>query len=282
MNPTTDDYKNFTKHKSIEDLKDIRNISYSPDGKFLAISTDGSLRVYDALSGNISTVISLDINNFTHFTENTILFLKDKEIKYLSLYDNKYLNIFQGHLTKINNIYASSLNDSFVTSSEQDVNIWDIKSKNPIYHLKIKNAIGSFVDDRFLLASNSIVKIYDIRNINNCLKTIKIIQSDYQKIESCRDYFSISGNKMHQIYNKEGEFITPIKTVESSYVTFTPDTKHYTCSAGQFLIFNDTTSKNKLFTMKDEANHFGNVLFNPCYLQFVSTNEKLNFWMPGK
>ncbi|RVD91285.1 hypothetical protein TUBRATIS_22770 [Tubulinosema ratisbonensis] len=282
MNLTQENIRSFRKRKIIKDLKKIKEISYSPEGTNLVVSGEGYINAYDTLSANLINTVSVEAQNLTHFTENTLLISKDKEIKHLSLYDNKYLSVYKSHSNSINFINTHNFLDWFITSCSASVKIWDIKNKNPIYELNLLNSLGSFFGDKLIIVYNSVLKMYDTKKLSVPLKSIKIPHNDYNKISVTENLFTISGSKFHQIYDKECNLISPIKTEKNSFVSFTPDSDYYTCSSGSFLFFNDSVSKNKVHTLREEKGDFGNVIFNPCYLQFVSAENNVNFWMPDE
>lgn len=130
----------------------VSNLRFHRDGQFLCMTTnESSIHMINAFTGKEKKKLCAKAGGigclaYTHH-ESSILIGSEKprsqvpmgsEIKYLCMHDNRYIRFFNGHNEeRVTSLSMSPVDDQFLSSSNNSVCLWDLKSPSAIAKLTL-------------------------------------------------------------------------------------------------------------------------------------------------
>ncbi|KAK1350474.1 hypothetical protein LUQ84_000711 [Hamiltosporidium tvaerminnensis] len=286
MNFSENLIKSYKEAKVFQELSQLNCIDYLYDGTSFGVSTNDTLKIYCPIRGILYNTIHIpQLRKFIFLFKNTILHSTENYIKYLSLYDNQYIRSFK--CERVKSLSSNINNDLFLSSSNDCVNVWDLRCKNSIYKLSVNDSIVSFSsNNKFCVnVGDSLVKQYDMRNVTyGPEKTIYFDGHDeITGIQYSNDSKNIiiSSNNIHTVVSAETGKVKYNHCFDKvSYACASPDSKYLFCTSGSHVFVYGIDDKKKVHTFKDSNFEHGLIKCNPAYTQFVTASTSVVFWMP--
>ncbi|KAM0672050.1 hypothetical protein CWI42_042080 [Ordospora colligata] len=262
----------------------LDEIEYSTDGLLLSITHGNTLKLFSALSGNIQNIIHLQsIQKYLFMYPNTIVHTSCSTLQMLSVFDNKYIRTFNSHKNQVYALSVCTSEDSIISSSNECINYWDVRKKNPLYKINAANSIGCISSsyDYALLANGSVLKIYDKRNIKGPRSTSTITEKKYLTMAYSPDanHLVISDGKTHLLADKNGLVKSTFALESKSSGCITPDSSHFLLYEKNHIFAYNIKAKKKEYEFEAYGIEDTKIRFNPCYTQFAASSSKfINIW----
>ncbi|KAH9411537.1 hypothetical protein HK407_04g06390 [Ordospora pajunii] len=259
-------------------------IEYSTDGLLLSITQGNTMKLFSALSGSTQNIIHLqNIQKYLFVYPNTIVHTACSTMQLLSVFDNKYIRTFNGHKSQVYALSVCTIEDSIISSSNECINYWDIRKKNPLYKINAANAMGCISSsyDYALLANGSVLKIYDKRNTKGPRSTSTIPEKNYMAISYSPDasHLIISDGKTHLFVDQDGVTKSTLTLESKSSGCITPDSSHFLLYEKNHMFAYNIRTNKKEYEFEAPGIEDTKIRFNPCYAQFaVSSSKFINIW----
>lgn len=166
-------------YKSLQEYHYTRQVSFSPDDKYLTSCIDDeTIKFWDVESGNIIKTIETseeDIFSIT-YSNNNKLIISGGKAKLLKIWDNNtgnLLDTLSGHLSTIKAVCISQ-NSKFIVSGDAGgtINIWDTRTLKVIKTINDKQhgitCVQVSPDNNYIASSNGwggTIKIWNVQDI---------------------------------------------------------------------------------------------------------------------
>ena len=239
-------YENFIQNYNLETINSIigindqvYSISIFPSGKFISVSNESIIHIYDSFFNIIQkienahekSIIYVDVKDENNFVTcsvdkniKTISCSSDCSIKIWKQFKDNYYNIkIFNHNEQINSILLLENKNIFISSGEDGTKIWDLKNYECIFYNK-ETFCGSWngiciIDDDKIIVQGKNTKCLKVISINDK----KIIHEIYNSINVWglffikeKDLILVGGNsKDILIYYKDNYQL--IKRIENAH-----------------------------------------------------------------
>ncbi|KAJ4460783.1 putative histone H3 methyltransferase complex and RNA cleavage factor II complex; subunit SWD2 [Paratrimastix pyriformis] len=160
--------------------KPVNSLDFSDDGCNLVAADDGSLRIYNAVSGEYGDIlvkaakIGVDLVRYTHHTDGVIHASKnggnDDSIRYLSLHEHRYIRYFRGHRGPVVSLCVCPTGDQFLSSSQDGtLRLWDLRTQagQGLLRVSCPRPVAAYdpTGQVFgVLTSPTVLRLYDVRS----------------------------------------------------------------------------------------------------------------------
>jgi WD40 repeat protein len=193
----------------------VNSLSYSPDGKFLASSSDdGTIKIWETKTWQLTRVIKM-----SRCCNGDVVFTSDgKSIATNGCETIQFFNIETGNLEKTfadhsSHIYSFALSPdgtSMASGDDQVIKLWELETGRQIKtfsgHTKEIGAISFSPDGRFLASSSwdKTVKLWDIISGKE-IKTYKRREEAWNAVEFSKNgkYLAFANRQMVEIWEVE-------------------------------------------------------------------------------
>ncbi|ORD99324.1 hypothetical protein A0H76_1039 [Hepatospora eriocheir] len=261
-------FHRFSKGTYIRENNQIELVEFNTQGNFISYKIDDSLKILNFNDFSINNFITVKMNCYKFFQENTLLHSLNNEIFYLSVYTNDYTAKFDCK-SPISAISVDSYNDLFMASCVNNFNIFDIRYQNPTLIFKdfSEDSIGSInTDKKCVIMDYNQLRIYDFRqpikpvikkniNVNGLISNVKYTP-DNDKIILQSQFF-------YKCLDTQGNLLNTITFENPNSADVTPYSTELICCSGNYLHAYKIKDGNKLDTIDIGSNKYHTLLHDP-------------------
>lgn len=287
MNLDDNSITSFGRCKTIEEAKIIHTFDYHHTGNNIVYSCSDTIKVFNCINGKTSNIVHCNVLNLKTLFDNLILTSSENIINLHSLYDNHIVRQFKEHDKPIKYIDSHKQSDTFISLSDNKLVVHDLRVANSIYNLEIDDMLVSMSDNKMaIIINNSILNLYDIRFFNGKIVEdevglragpyyTKLFDEHIENIKGYNDVFVVGANNSLQFIDEKHENKKIYVDGRNNY-ELTPDGKYCFVETNNTFQVMDVDTCNYKWTYRGG----GNIVFNPCYAQFVTVDcTVLTFWM---
>ncbi|EPR78262.1 hypothetical protein SLOPH_486 [Spraguea lophii 42_110] len=299
-------YKNilsYTFNYTHTEQSSVLDIAYSRCGELLLYSTKTHIKILSSTTADLLNSINTTAHNICTLHKNCILYNTSTDLKYLSYYDNTIIRKFNiKNITSIdtansyfnyNNIkkdiqtnttHNNYLTDIFIASTNTNIFLSDLRSKDFISNTKINNSkVKMLENNNIVISTPNIINIIDSRYYDRPLykyniKNTKYLTSRRNKILAVNDNYNILDldNKDNNSIVAVGDKIN-IDTYDVTAVELSSD-GNYVLSSKYSKVEMLNLIERKVEKDIKVTKNTNNIKFNPVYEQFVTSTPSINFY----